>query len=98
MPNRERYLDLENEVYGNMRNKLVHVYSTKGFGYSDEFPERHLRASDSVGMWIHVETFVDEVETAAESYLVDLRRSDEMWKRFMKKYNRDPLLRPVADD
>jgi hypothetical protein len=79
LPNQDVYI--QSGVYKHMRNFLVHGYSTRGFQYTDEFPAKHL-TKEKGKLWIHVDTFVWEVETAARTYLDDLEASDSLWTHF----------------
>ena len=94
LPNQEIYID--SGVYENMRCNLVHGYSTEGFKYTDEFPAKHLQKDEEDGnFWIHVDTFLWEVETAARDYLDDLSKKDELWPLFKKRWKHAPLLGPI---
>lgn len=95
MPNEDKYI--ENDLYKNMRCKLVHGYSSIGFQYTDEHPEKHLTGS-SRGVWIHVNSFIAEVRTAASSYLEELFIKEDLWKSFRKRWQNHPLLGPIPDD
>lgn len=94
LPNHEAYVS--RKVYRNMRSSLVHAYSTKKFKYTSDFPERHLmRDTEDGKLWIHVDSFIDEVEQAANLYVEELFASDDLWKNFKLKWSYDPLLRPI---
>ncbi len=96
LPNQAVYI--RSGVYRNMRNNLVHGYSTKGFKYTDEFPAKHLQEDEKDGdLWIHVDTFIWEVETAARRYLVDLSQKAELWNNFKERWEHAPLLGPIPD-
>jgi hypothetical protein len=94
LPNEEVYVG--GGVYRHMRNFLVHGYSTKGFQYTDEFPAKHL-TREKGKLWIHVDSFVWEVETAARKYLDDLQTNDTLWKHFRDRWEYAPLLGPVEE-
>lgn len=96
LPNKEIYID--SGVYKKMRCNLVHGYSTEGFKYTDEFPAKHLQVDERDGkLWIHVDTFLWEVETAARMYLKELPTKDELWLSFKARWHYAPLLGPIAD-
>lgn len=81
-----------------MRCNLVHGCSTEGFKYTDEFPARHLQIDEEDGkLWIHVDTFLYEVETAARDYLNELPTKDELWLSFKARWGYAPLLGPIED-
>lgn len=96
LPNKDVYID--SGVYENMRCNLVHGYSTEGFKYTDEFPAKHLQRDEEDGkLWIHVDTFLYEVETAVRDYLNELPTKDELWLSFKARWSYAPLLGPIAD-
>lgn len=96
VPNHDAYL--RRKVYRNMRSSLVHAYSTKKFKYTSDYPERHLEKDMEDGkLWVHVDSFIGEVEYATNSYLEDLFKSPELWRSFKKKWSYDPLLKPIPD-
>lgn len=95
LPHNQEYLS--HDVWKHMRNGLVHAYSTKKFAYTDEHPERHLQKDSNGLLWIHVRSFIQEVEKAAATYLDDLSREDTLWQRFRDKWLEDPLLRPYQE-
>lgn len=96
LPNHSVYLD--GGLYRNMRNFLVHGYSSQGFKYTDEYPAKHLQIDKKDGLlWIHVDTFLWEVETAAREYLNDLTNRDELWDKFKERWSHAPLLGPIDD-
>ena len=95
LPHSNEYLS--RNVYTNMRNKLVHAYSTKGFKYTSDHPEKHLIRDGDGRLWIHVHSFINEVEQATRSYIMDLPVKDELWTNFKQKWSRDPLLRPIPE-
>lgn len=88
---------LVNNVYSKMRSSLVHGYSTKGFKYTNEHPERHLERDHDGSLWIHVKSFVEEVEQATRDYLRELPNDPVLWERFKRKWRKDPLLGPIPE-
>jgi hypothetical protein len=93
LPHYNNYL--VNNVYSKMRSSLVHGYSTKGFKYTDEHPESHLKKDRDGLLWIHVKSFIEEVEQATMDYLQDLPNDPILWERFKRKWAKDPLLGPI---
>ena len=95
LPHHDEYLN--HNVWKHMRNSLIHAYSTKGFKYTNEYPDRHLQKDEDGLLWIHVKSFVAEVDKAAKDYINDLPNDPALWENFKKKWARDPLLGPITD-
>ncbi len=96
LPNQKTYIS--SGVYENMRCNLVHGYSTEGYKYTDEFPAKHLQKDEKDGnLWIHIDTFIWEVETATRKYLDDLSAKDELWNHFKDRWKHAPLLHSIQN-
>lgn len=82
LPRCEEYTD---DVYDGMRNRLVHNYSSRGFVYTDGNPELHLIKTRGGDLILNVESFVEDVQRAAEAYIADLEEDAELYRKYIKR-------------
>lgn len=91
--------EYEDRVYWGMRNRLVHNYSSFGFVYVDRRPDLHLTKDKGLDLQvINVESFISEVEQAAQDYVDDLYESQDLLTKFIGRTKEEDyaLLGPVV--
>jgi hypothetical protein len=78
---------------------MGHNYSSYGFAYVNGRPDLHLKRDEEQDLQvINVDSFVSEVEQAAQKYVEDLRYNGALLEKFVQRITVDgnALLGPVS--
>lgn len=90
-----KYEPIAEKLYGAMRGSLVHGYTTKYFLLDDHKPQNHLKKTTLNGkrrQIINLDSFIEDVEKAANKYVEELARDPLLLSNFKVQYEYSGLM------
>lgn len=84
------------ELYDDLRNKLVHNYSVGGFyGLTRKAPHLHLKKVSGV-THLNLENFISDLKIALDRYIVELRNDNDIRRKALCWYTEYKILTLIS--